>query len=77
MEFLKITKNISFYEDKISDEKKKIIINGIKDEFELFPKRKIGTPDTAEVLIIIRAKINQIQQGVNYPLSSAFIRYND
>ena len=37
---LKSQKNIRFYEDKISDEKKKIIINGIKDDLNYSLKEK-------------------------------------
>ena len=70
-------KSLTYTQNKIDEEKKKVIITGIKDKFEYFPKKVIGSPDIAEAYLIVKSKIRQIKQGYATPLNRIYIKYYD
>ena len=74
---LKNLKNISHTETQLNDNTKRIKIDGIKEEFEFFPKKNLGQPDTAEAIIIIRSSVSQISRGNTYPIQNLRIYYKD
>ena len=74
---LKNEKNISYSETKKNENTKIVIIDGIKDKFELFPKKVLGDPDIAEAIIIIRSTTSQLNYGNSLPITNLKIRYKD
>ena len=74
---LKNERNISYSEYKINENTKKVIIDGIKEKFELFPKKILGKPDIAEAIIIIRSTTSQLNYGNSKPIINLKMRYKD
>ena len=74
---LKNEKNIGYSETNLDENKKRITIDGIKEEFEYFPKKIYGSPDIAEAVIIVRSSISQLEKGDYRPIDNININYND
>ena len=77
---LKNEKNISYSEKLNKDNNgntKIVTIDGIKDKYELFPKKVIGGPDIAEDIIIIRSITSQLSYGYSRPIWGLKIKYKD
>ena len=70
-------KNIGYEETILSDTHKKVLINGIKEEYEFFPKKNKKSPDVTELIIIVRSSVSQIPYGNNWPLSSFSVTHLD
>ena len=69
--------NISYYVEKLNVNQNRIIINGIKDKYKLFPKINYGSPDTAEDIIIIRSSVSQMSLGSSQPITNLKMYFND
>ena len=67
---------ISFTEEIIDDETKKVTIDGIKKDYPLFPKKVKGAPDIAEVKILIKSSVHQLQYGTSEPIRNVKLVYN-
>ena len=68
--------NVSYSEQNLADkENKKIIFDGIKKDYPLFPKINQGAPDTAEVSILIKSHAHQVKYGQSYPINNVKMGY--
>ena len=70
-------KNITYSETKVNVYTKRIKIDGIKEEFEFFPKKYLDRPDEAQAIILIRSSVSQIAAGNSWPIGSLRVYYND
>ena len=74
---LKNEPNITYSLQNINQNKKRIIIEGIKEKYKFFPKKNLGAPDTAEDIIIIRSSVSQLNLGTTQPITALKMYYND
>ena len=51
-----------------NSERKAIYIDGFAKDYPLFPKKVIGKPDIAEVILLIKSHLTQLRKGGSYPV---------
>ena len=69
------SKKVSYKETTLNDLKKKITIDGVKTDYPLFPKIVKGAPDIAEVGIIIKSSVHQLEFGTSNPIDNVKMKY--
>ena len=71
------TNNIKFTEEKYSSTLKTINFTGFNDDISFFPIPSQNGSDQAEITVLVKSKVSQMQRGYSKPLNSICIFYND
>ena len=71
------TNNIKFTEEKYSSTLKTINFTGFNEDISSFPIPNQYGPDQAEITVLVKSKVSQMQRGYAKPLNSICIFYND
>ena len=67
------TNNIKFTEEIYSSTLKTINFTGFSDQISSFPiPNQIG-PDQAEITVLVKSKVSQMQRGYDKPLKKLFV----
>ena len=69
------SKPIKYTEQKLDYEYKKIIFNGIKQDYPLFPQIVEGSPDIADVAFLVKSSVAQLKYGTSYPIDNVKMNY--
>ena len=73
----KLNQNVKYTETVVNKDTKRITFDGIKQDYRLFPKIMKGQPDIAEVSIVIKSKVAQLQYGYTSPINNVLMKYNN
>ena len=68
-------KTISFKEEKVDYNNKKVSLIGIKTDYPYFPKILKGSPDIAEVAVLVKSSVGQLPYGQSYPIDNVKMNY--
>jgi hypothetical protein len=71
------TNDIKFTEEKYSSTLKTINFTGLNEQINSFPIPNQYGPDQAEITVLVKSKVSQMQRGYSKPLNSICIFYND
>jgi hypothetical protein len=67
--------NINYTETTLNKDTKKVIFDGIKKDYPLFPKIMKGQPDIAEVTLLVKSSVAQLQAGTSEPIKNVLMKY--
>ena len=63
--------------EKLGKERKDVDVVGIQKDYPLFPKKLLGKPDIAEIILFIKSNLTQIRIGGSIPVCWIRMNYKD